>query len=248
MDDDDFVGPDRKIARRRGGGSGEVFAGINFPQGHCLVHQRWKGTPLAKELDKVMPVHLYDGMGPVDFQPAPNVSVIYLGESDFVSVGGPGKASAVEKVKERLEQAEGGRGRRSDLKIFCVFQKSPLSLPHLADLQVALLSLSVSLIPISSPLHLPQLLVQLCTADRLKNPFATAISEAKSMNKGRKDKDLLLAVCKIPGVKEPKARQLLAEKGSLKNIGRTKAADLNSALGPNLARAVEDFFKRNTRL
>ena len=136
MDDDDFVGPDRKIARRRGGGGGEVFAGINFPQGHCLVHQRWKGTPLAKELDKVMPVHLYDGMGPVDFQPAPNVSVIYIGESDFVSVGGPGKASAVEKVKERLEQAEGGRGRRSDLKIFCVFQKSPLSLPHLADLQV----------------------------------------------------------------------------------------------------------------
>ena len=82
----------------------------------------------------------------------------------------------------------------------------------------------------------------------MKNPFATAIGEAKSRNNGRKDKDLLLAVCKIPGVKEPKARQLLAEKGSLKNIGRTKAADLNSALGPNLSRAVEDFFKRNTRL
>ena len=107
MDDYDFVGPDRKIARRRKGG-GEAFADVNFPQGHCLVHQRWKNTPLAKELDKVMPVHLYDGMGPVDSQPAPNVSVIYLGESDFVTAGGPSKASAVEKAKERLQQAEEG--------------------------------------------------------------------------------------------------------------------------------------------
>ena len=58
---------------------------------------------------------------------------------------------------------------------------------------------------------------------------------------GRTDKDLLLTVCKIPGMREPKARQLLAEKG------RAKAADL-VCLGPNLARGVEDFFKRNARL
>jgi len=241
MDDDDFVDADAKIGRREGGG--ESFADINFPQGHCLVHQRWKGTPLAKELDKVMPVHLYDGMGPVDFQPAPNVSVIYLGESDLVT-----GAIGVEKAKERFRQAEEGRGGRINLKTFCVFQKSPLSLPHLADLQVALLSFSVSLMPISNPLlHLPQLLIQLFKADKIKNPFATAISEAKSKNGGRKDKDLLHAVCKIPGVKETKARQLLAEKSSLKAIGRARAADLG-CLGPNLARGVEDFFKRNTRL
>ena len=258
MEDDDFVGPDVKIARRREG-VGEIFADINFPQGHCLVHQRWKSTQLAKELDKVLPVHLYDGMGPVDFQPAPNVSVIYLGESDFVT-----GSFGVEKAKERFRQAEDGRGGRNNLKIFCVFQKSPISLPHLADLQVclsfylfvshladlqvALLSFSVSLMPISSPLlHLPQLLVQLFTAEKSKNPFATALSEAKSKNSGRKDKDLLHAVCKIPGVKETKARQLLAEKSSLKAIGRARAADLG-CLGPNLARGVEDFFKRNTRL
>ena len=133
MDDDDFVHSDRKVLRKRaGGGGGEVFADINFPQGHCLVHQRWKSTPLAKQLDKVMSVHLYDGMGPVDFQPAPNVSVIYLGESDLL----PGKASGVEKVKERVMQAEEGIGGRSNLKVFCVFLKSPLSLPHLANLQV----------------------------------------------------------------------------------------------------------------
>ena len=84
-------------------------------------------------------------------------------------------------------------------------------------------------------------------ADKIKNPFTSAISEAKSKKEGRKDKDLLLAVCKIPGVKETKARQLLAEKGSLKNIGRAKATDLG-CLGPNLGRGVEDFFKRNTRL
>jgi len=240
MDDDDFVGPERKVLRKR-----EAFADINFPQGHCLVHQKWKGTPLAKQLDKVMPVHLYDGMGPLDFQPAPNVSVIYLGESDLLTIG---KASGVDKVKERVMQAEEGRGGRSNLKVFCVFLKSPLSIPHLANLQVvALLPFSVSLIPISNPLQLPQLLVQLFSADKIKNPFCTAISESKSKTRGRKDKDLLLAVCKIPGMKETRARQLLAEKGSLKAIGRSKAADL-SCLCPNLARGVEEFFKRNTRL
>ena len=246
MDDDDFVVPDRKIVGRKKGGK-EVFADINFPHGHCLVHPKWKSTPLAKELDKVMPVHLYDRMGPIDFQPAPNVSVIYLGEGDLVTSEGPSKINGVEKVKERLREAEEGKGGRSNLKVFCVFLKSPISLPHLADLQVALLSFSVSLIPISSPLLLPQLLVQLFTADKEKNPFAAAISETKSKNRGRQDKDLLLAVCKIPGMKETKARQLLDEKGSLKAIGRAKAADLGF-LGPNLARGVEDFFKRNTRL
>ena len=83
-----------------------------------------------------MPVHLYDGMGPLDFQPAPNVSVIYLGESDLLTIG---KANGVEKVKERVMQAEEGRGGRSNLKLFCVILKSPLSIPHLANLQVFLL-------------------------------------------------------------------------------------------------------------
>ena len=72
MDDDDFVHSDRKVLRKRaGGGGGEVFADINFPQGHCLVHQRWKGSPLAKQLDKVMPVYLYDGMVKSQFPPRP---------------------------------------------------------------------------------------------------------------------------------------------------------------------------------
>merc|ERR1712181_1329 len=160
---------------------------------------------------------------------------------------GTGNANGVKKVKERGIQTEEGRGGRSNLKVFCVFLKSPLSLPHLANLQVVLLPFSVSSIPISNPLLLPQLLVQLFSADKVKNPFATAISEAKSKTRGRKDKDLLLAVCKIPGMKETKARQLLAEKRSLKAIGRAKAADLG-CLGPNLARGVEEFFKRNIRL
>ena len=194
-----------------------------------------------------MPILYFDGMGPVDFQPAPNVSVIYLGESDLVTGGATG-LSVVEKVKERVVKAAGGRGGRSNLKFFCVFQKSPLSLPILAELQLALLPLPVSAIPIQNPLfHLPQLLFQLFTADKTRNPFSVAISEAKSKNMGRTDKDLLLTVCKIPGMREPKARQLLAEKGSLKAIGRAKATDL-VCLGPNLARGVEDFFKRNARL
>ena len=246
VDDDDFVGPHETKAEKKNSGD-EVFADINFPQGHCLAHPRWKGTNLAKELDKVMPILYFDGMGPVDFQPAPNVSVIYLGESDLVTGGATG-LSVVEKVKERVVKAAGGRGGRSNLKYFCVFQKSPLSLPILAELQLTLLPLVFSAIPIQNPLlHLPQLLFQLFTADKTWNPFSVAISEAKSKNMGRTDKDLLLTVCKIPGMREPKARQLLAEKGSLKAIGRAKAADL-VCLGPNLARGVEDFFKRNARL
>ena len=246
VDDDDFVGPHEKKAEKKNSGD-EVFADINFPQGRCLAHPRWKGTNLAKELDKVMPILYFDGMGPVDFQPAPNVSVIYLGESDLVTGGATG-LNVVEKVKERVVKAAGGRGGRSNLKFFCVFQKSPLSLPILAELQLTLLPLPVSAIPIQNPLlHLPQLLFQLFTADKTRNPFSVAISEAKSKNMGRTDKDLLLTVCKIPGMREPKARQLLAEKGSLKAIGRAKAADL-VCLGPNLARGVEDFFKRNARL
>ena len=41
----------------------------------------------------------------LQLQPASNISIIYLSESDFVTVSGSSKASAIEKAKERLRQA-----------------------------------------------------------------------------------------------------------------------------------------------
>ena len=113
-----------------------------------------------------MPILYFDSMGSVDFQSALNVSAIYADESELVTGGATG-LTVLEKVKERVVKAAGGRGGRSNLKFFCVFQKSPLSLPILAELQLALLPLPVSALPIQNPLlHFPQLLFQLFTPEK----------------------------------------------------------------------------------
>lgn len=50
-DDEDFVTEKRKKKAERG--KQEDFVQINFPSGHCLVHERWRNTPLARDIDKV---------------------------------------------------------------------------------------------------------------------------------------------------------------------------------------------------
>lgn len=50
----------------------------NFPAGHCLVSEKWRNNSVSKSIARVMTVKLLGGLGVVDFQPSPNLVVLYL--------------------------------------------------------------------------------------------------------------------------------------------------------------------------
>lgn len=100
-----------------------------------------------------------------------------------------------------------------------------------------------TVVPIASKEQVPQLLQQMFKADRQRtNPFTKPIVAPSTLHR-----DLLITVSKIPGMGEVRARKLLAKFHSIKKIARARHSDLVPVLGANLARGVEDFFrKRNT--
>jgi hypothetical protein len=191
---------------------------------------------------QVMKVKLVDGMGPADFQPAPDVFVVYLGEGDVIG-------RELTDLKTRLERLNTAKLRRPRLKVFCLFQKTPMSLCHLPRIQsTVVLALTAAIVPVSGLDQVPQVLFQLFSADKIRNPFLQTVEVAREEERRRKDKSLLLAVCKVPGVGETKARALLGNLGSLKRLSRARVPELTPFLGPNLARGVETFFRRNHRV
>jgi len=184
-------------------------------------------------------------MGTVDFQSAADVAVLYMSEGDLVC--------GLSRVRARLEEVARVKVRRGALKVFCVFQKSHLTLPHLQPLQVMLLShpSEAALVPVTDLSQLPQLLLQIFTANKVRNPFLASLESVKEKERARVDKDVLLAVCRLPKIsmKEAKARKLLAKMASVRGIARARATDLTPCLGDaRLAKGVESVFRTNSKI
>ena len=61
-------------------------------------------------------------------------------------------------------------------------------------------------------------------------------------------KDLLHSMCKITGMEEKKSCNLLKKIDLIQKIARVKNPKLSDVLGANLARGVEDFFRKKNTL
>ena len=64
----------------------------------------------------------------------------------------------------------------------------------------------------------------------------------------RLPKDLLHSMCKIPGMEEKKSCNLLKKIDLIQKIARVRNPKLSDVLGANLARGVEDFFRKKNTL
>jgi len=227
MDDDDFEDDFRDPIV-----GSPVVRNVSIPAGHCLVNVKWKNSPMARNISRLMTVKYMDGMGASDFQPCSNLSVVFLGEGDAICDPQTTLATKLNKLKK------GGS------KVICLFMRTALTAQYLMEVQrLVVLQYKYSVVPIGNSEQVPQLLQQMCKADRQRtNPFNKPIVTPSAVHR-----DLLLTVAKIPGMGEVRARKLLAKFDSIKKIARARNSDLVPVLGQNLAKGVEDFFrKRNT--
>lgn len=193
---------------------------------------------MAKNISKLMAVKTVGGMGAVDFQVSPTTSVIFLAEGDIICGVGSLNSKLEKLVKLKLATPK--------MTIVCIFVRTELSAQYFENFQRKIvLEFSSVIVPIVNQDQVPQVLHQMFEAENHKNPFQDPPNNQQSST--RQHKDLLLAVCKIPGMGEKKSRTLLQKMDSIRKIARARNPELTPILGPNLARGVEDFFrKRNT--
>jgi len=195
-------------------------------------------SQISKDIAKLMTVKLVGGLGVVDFYPAPNIAVIYLSEGDIIC----GVDSLLGKVK-KLKKLVSPSGR---LTIGVIFLRTEISSQYFETFQnILVLENSFVILPITNQEQVAQVIHQMFVAETHRNPF---LAQSKPQNSStRLHKDLLHAVCKIPGMGEKRSRTLLQKLDSIRKIARARQPELTPILGPNLARGVEDFFrKRNT--
>lgn len=209
----------------------------SFPAGHCLVNDKWRNNSVCKSISRVMTVKLMGGLGVVDFQPSPNLVVLYLTEGDIIC--------GVESLVTKMEKFKKMKSQSSMLVVACIFLRTELSTQYFENFQrMIVLQYTCVIVPITNQEQVPQVLHQMFVAESQKNPFLARPNRPES---SRLHKDLLLAVCKIPGMGEKRSRTLLQKMESIRKIARARNPELTPVLGPNLARGVEDFFrKRNT--
>jgi len=213
-----------------------------IPVGHCLVNARWKNNGITRSIGRTLTLKYVDGLGPVDFQPAAGVVVVYLAEGDAIC-----DPNLTLKPKlEKLERLASERKAQVTLRGLVVFLKTPLTAQYMIEAQslVFLNFMNASFLPISNPEQLGQLLQQLGKAEnKRKNPF----KEISKLAPSNVQRDILLTTCQIPGVGEVKARKMLNKYGSIKKMARARKGDLEPVVGKNLARGIEDFFdKKNS--
>ena len=108
------------------------------------------------------------------------------------------------------------------------------------------IELGLSIIPISDlEGQLPQLLYQLIATEPVKkkvNPFKFGL--AKKTGVSLEDRDLVRSLQKVPGLGDKKARTILNNFPSIKEIAEAKEEDLAKVVGPASARSVYHFFKK----
>jgi len=224
-DDDDLkVGPGTPLT-----------TGTTVPVGHCLVNEKWRSSPaLVENIRKKLAISYTDGMGVADFQPGNNTIIMIWSEAEIVL----GEAHLKEKLKKFYKQ-------KRDRAAVVVFHKTPLTSQYLPSLeQLALLDFTLPVVPlVNLNEELGQVLQQFEAVSRKqKNPFRVEQNEKKKLENVHKN--ILLATLSIPGVGEKKARLLLKKFGTLRGIARAKRHELTELVGDNLARGIDDFFRR----
>merc|ERR1719508_80788 len=215
----------------------DLASGVKVPIGHCFVNEKWRGTALATNINKLLTVKLMDGLGVADFQPGNNTLVMLLSEADIIRE----EKFLLQKMKQLYKQKQ-DLVKKQNVAAVIVFAKTPLTEQYLSKVeQLAVLEFSIPVIPLNDVNEeIGQVLEQLGTVSRqAKNPFRVEKKKMENL-----DKNILLALMAIPNLGEKKARALLKKFGSLRGVARARAGEMEEVVGSGLAKGIEDFFRR----
>ncbi|XP_013787783.1 Fanconi anemia core complex-associated protein 24-like isoform X2 [Limulus polyphemus] len=134
---------------------------ILVPHGHIIISYKWRGTELAKALEKGVKVIISEQLGVVDFHPSSDVAVAYVSEVDIIA------GTSFRRKLVKMRQADCMRG-------VVIVEKTPYTTQQFYSLQkFTVLELGLTLIPIANSSEAGQLLIQMVHAENREscNPF-----------------------------------------------------------------------------
>ena len=150
----------------------------------------------------------------------------------------------LENIKSKFEKVSKIKRREGNAVIVIMYLKTDLTTQYFKEFQNEIvMKMGLAIVPVTCTDQLGQMLQQFQLADSKSNPFQFSVQKSGEKS-STVHKDILLAVCKIPGLGEKKSRNLLNSFDSLRKISRAKEQELAPVIGPNLAKGVEDFFRR----
>lgn len=217
----------------------QLASGVKVPIGHCFVNEKWRGSPIANNINKMMTVKFMDGLGSADFQPGNNTIVMVLAEADIVRE----ENFLIEKIKKLYKQKE-EQNKKHNFAAVIIFSKTAMTEQYLGRIeQLSVLEFSIPVIPLADiNQEIGQVLQQLGNVSRqTKNPFRVDPEKKKMENS---DKNILLALLEIPNLGEKNARALLNKFGSIRGVARARAGEMEHLVGAGLAKGIEDYFRR----
>ncbi|KAL0271288.1 UNVERIFIED_CONTAM: hypothetical protein PYX00_008428 [Menopon gallinae] len=186
---------------------------FSVPPGGILIHKKWRNTKLTNDLRAVFNTISHGDIDPYDFLLYGDKPVIYIPESDLVTVINPGKYT----------------NARKDATIIAI--RNTITAEQYSNLQDALvINNDLKLIPLGDPSEIPELLHQLSFTD--STPKKSVITDYPQIN-------MLLT---IPGLGKQKAEKLLNTFGTIERIASSPVSELSSAVGLNLAAEVYNYF------
>ena len=167
-----------------------------------------------------------------------NYCFVFQLEGDIISGMGT--------LKMKLAKCAEMRRGRPEISVVFLFTRTDMTSHYFQEYQDEIvLSSGFNIVPITQVDQVAQVLQQFQLAQNRSNPFRGSPKKLTERHRNL-HKDILLSVTKIPGLGETKSRKLLKTFDSLKKISKARESDLKPILGPNIARGVEDFFRRKS--
>ena len=152
--------------------------------------------------------------------------------------------SGVDSLKVKLGKCDEMRRGRPEISTVFLFTKTEMTSQYFQECQEEIvLNNGHTIVPITHVDQIAQVLQQFQLAQNRSNPFRGSPKKYADTQRNL-HRDILLSVTKVPGLGEMKSRKLLRTFNSLKKIAKARESDLSPIVGPNIARGVEDFFKR----
>jgi len=209
-----------------------------LPYGHISVNVRWKGHAMLAELRNQFTVIFSDEFEFIDFIPSQSNIISVLTEEEILENNDENliirnKMARIYKLVNKYS--------RNSFRAMLVYHHTPVTQPFFNKIQsLSMIDFSMAMIPMSDLLQVPDLLDRCKVASRAKNIFKVN----RSIPARHSNKDVLICLLGLPGVKEAQARKLASKFGSVRSLALASKQEIASVVGEKVASAISMFLDR----
>lgn len=202
--------------------------GLALPPGHVMVNPRWTGTQLLRFLKiKLTVLFIEVAECIVDFYPSNQTAVVYLTESDILSLN---------DAKRRIAKLRKTRGVAHRV----LYEKTAMTRQYFLELQkMIVVDCRMDIFPVANQNEASEFILKMVQQDQTpsKNPFRVKPHNRKSPS----DPAILQVVMLFPKIGESRAKLLLDKFKSIRGIMDASVQELGNVVGLAAAKSLKQF-------